>query len=100
MFTPEETEAFLDEMYNSFTPTPLQPGDPAYVDCRAVRGDEDVLEDLGRTVRRSRDYTYQVYSVYRGSGKTTELLRLRKDLQVFDEWGFRARFDTVDAGGN
>ena len=81
MFTPEETEAFLDEMYNSFTPTPLQPGDPAYVDCRAVRGDEDVLEDLGRTVRRSRDYTYQVYSGYRGSGKTTELLRLQKHLE-------------------
>lgn len=77
----QEMEEILDEMYNSFAPTPLQPGDPAYVDCRAVRGDEDVLEDLGRTVRRSRDLTYQLYSGYRGSGKTTELLRLKKDLE-------------------
>ena len=76
----QEMEDLLDEMYNAFTPTPLQPGDPAYVDCRAVRGDEDVVEDLGRTVRRSRDLTYQLYSGYRGSGKTTELLRLKKDL--------------------
>lgn len=74
-------EALLDEMYNSFTPTPLQPGDPAYVDCRAVRGDEDVVKELGRTVRRSREFTYQLYSGYRGSGKTTELLRLKKELQ-------------------
>lgn len=78
---PQDMEALLDEMYNAFTPTPLQPGDPAYVDCRAVRGDEDVLKDLGRTVRRSNDLTYQLYSGYRGSGKTTELLRLKKDLE-------------------
>ena len=81
MFSPQEMEDLLDEMYNNFTPTPLQPGDPAYVDCRAVRGDEDVVEDLGRTVRRSRAFTYQLYSGYRGSGKTTELLRLKKDLE-------------------
>ncbi|NET55715.1 MAG: ATP-binding protein [Symploca sp. SIO2E6] len=81
MSTSQEMEDLLDEMYNAFTPTPLQPGDPAYVDCRAVRGDDDVLEDLGRTVRRSQQFTYQLYSGYRGSGKTTELLRLKKDLE-------------------
>ncbi|MEA5470742.1 P-loop NTPase fold protein [Spirulina sp. 06S082] len=84
MFSPEEMEALLDEMYNSFTPKPLQPNDRRYVDCRAVRGDEDVVKDLGRTVRRSDDFTYQVYSGYRGSGKTTELLRLKKDLEDRD----------------
>ena len=81
MISPQHMEDLLDEMYNAFTPEPLQPGDPAYVDCRAVRGDEDVLEELGRTVRRSRALTYQLYSGYRGSGKTTELLRLKKDLE-------------------
>ena len=81
MASPQEMEELLDNMYNEFTPTPLQPGDPAYVDCRAVRGDEDVVEDLGRTVRRSRAYTYQLYSGYRGSGKTTELLKLGKALE-------------------
>ncbi|NEQ67336.1 MAG: AAA family ATPase [Symploca sp. SIO2D2] len=81
MSTSQEMEDLLDEMYNAFAPTPLQPGDPAYVDCRAVRGDEDVVKDLGRTVRRSQSFTYQLYSGYRGSGKTTELLRLKKDLE-------------------
>lgn len=81
MASPQEVEELLDEMYNSFTPTPLEPGDPAYVDCRAVRGDEDIVEDLGRAVRRSREYTYQLYSGYRGSGKTTELLRLGQKLE-------------------
>ena len=79
MIDPQEMEDLLDEMYNNCAPTPLQPGDPRYVDCRAVRGEEDVLKDLGRTVRRSDDFTYQLYSGYRGSGKTTELLRLKKD---------------------
>ena len=46
-YSPEEMEDILDEMYNSFTPTPLQPGDPAYVNCSAVRGDEDVVTDFG-----------------------------------------------------
>lgn len=81
MTSVQDMEDLLDEIYNAFTPTPLQPGDPAYVDCRSVRGDEDVVEDLGRTIRRSRDFTYQLYSGYRGSGKTTELLRLKKDLE-------------------
>ncbi|MEM8642893.1 MAG: ATP-binding protein [Cyanobacteria bacterium P01_G01_bin.54] len=81
MLTPQQMEAILDEMYNSFTPTPLQPGDPRYVDCRAVRGDEDVVKDLGRTIRRSNALTQQLYTGYRGSGKTTELLRLKKDLE-------------------
>jgi hypothetical protein len=78
---PQEMEDLLDEMYNAFTPTPLQPGDPAYVDCRSVRGDEDVVLELGRTVHRSNAFTYQLYSGYRGSGKTTELLRLKEDLE-------------------
>ncbi|MDB9519666.1 AAA family ATPase [Roseofilum reptotaenium CS-1145] len=79
--SPEEMEDLLDEMYNNFAPTPLQPGDPRYVDCRAVRGDEDVVQDLGRTMRRSQAFTYQLYSGHRGSGKTTELLRLKKYLE-------------------
>jgi hypothetical protein len=40
-----------------------------------------VIQDLGRPIRRSQNFTYQLYSGYRGSGKTTELLRLRKDLE-------------------
>lgn len=80
MVTSAEMEDILDSMYNEFTPTPLEPGDPAYVDCREVRGEEDI-KDLGSNIRRSRTNTYQLYSGYRGSGKTTELLRLGKFLE-------------------
>ena len=35
-------------MYNAFDPfEPLPAGHPAYVDCREVRGDDDILRDLG-----------------------------------------------------
>ena len=77
----DEMEDLLDAIYNKFDPKPLPAGDPAYVDFRALRGDEDVVQELGRTVRRSDELTYQLYSGYRGSGKTTELLRLKKDLE-------------------
>ncbi|MDY6936938.1 MAG: SAV_2336 N-terminal domain-related protein [Cyanobacteriota bacterium] len=77
----EKHEDLLDEIYNAFTPTPLLPGDPAYVDCWAVRGDEDVVVDLGGMVRRSQGFTCQLYCGYRGSGKTTELYRLKKYLE-------------------
>jgi uncharacterized protein YgiM (DUF1202 family) len=74
-------EELLDNIYNAFNGQPLQPGDPAYVDCQAVRGDVDILRTLGRSIRRSDNLTYQVYSGYRGAGKTTELLRLKDDLE-------------------
>lgn len=78
---PDEMEDLLDTIYNEFDPKPLPAGHPAYVDFRALRGDEDVVQELGRTVRRSNELTYQLYSGYRGAGKTTELLRLKKDLE-------------------
>ncbi|MGJ3247738.1 MAG: ATP-binding protein [Elainellaceae cyanobacterium] len=72
----------LDDIYNAFDPfRPLPAGDPAYVDCQDVRGDNNVLIDLGRGLTRSRQLTYQLYSGHRGAGKSTELLRLKADLE-------------------
>lgn len=72
----------LDHLYNAFDPyRPLPANDPAYVDCRAVRGDGDVLKDLGTRIRRSSKKTHQLYSGHRGAGKSTELLRLKADLE-------------------
>ena len=73
---------FLDELYNVFEPfEPLQPGDPQYVDCREVRGDGDILTDLGNKIRRSQHMTCQLYAGHRGAGKSTELLRLKEYLE-------------------
>ncbi|TVQ16856.1 MAG: ATP-binding protein [Leptolyngbya sp. DLM2.Bin15] len=72
----------LTEIYNTIDPfRPLEAGDPKYVDCRAVRGDADILVDLGREIVRSRESTCQLYAGHRGAGKSTELLQLKADLE-------------------
>jgi hypothetical protein len=71
----------LKRIYNSFDPfRPLPPGDPAYVDCRDVRGDNDVLVELGREILLSNRMKCQLYVGHRGAGKSTELLRLQEYL--------------------
>ncbi len=71
----------LKKLFNSFDPfRPLPAGDPKYVDCREVRGDGDILEELGREIIFSERLTCQLYSGHRGAGKSTDLLRLQQDL--------------------
>ncbi|WP_026082310.1 ATP-binding protein [Mastigocladopsis repens] len=77
--------ATLKRIYNSFDPfRPLPAGDPAYVDCGEVRGDGDILVEVGREILYSDRMTCQLYAGHRGAGKSTELLRLEKFL---DEQG-------------
>lgn len=78
----QESEKFLTNLYNAFDPFyPLPAGDPQYVDCREVRGDGDIIEDLGRKIKLSQRMTCQLYAGHRGAGKSTELLRLQEYLQ-------------------
>lgn len=71
----------LKRIYNVFDPfQPLQAGDPAYVDCREVRGDGDILTEVGKNILWSDRMTCQLYAGHRGAGKSTELLRLQKHL--------------------
>ncbi|WP_375466602.1 ATP-binding protein [uncultured Nostoc sp.] len=72
----------LANLYNAFNPfEPLPAGDPKYVDCQDVRGDADILQELGNRMQRSNTNTCQLYSGHRGAGKSTELLRLKKYLE-------------------
>jgi hypothetical protein len=76
------SEDVLTSIYNAVDPfRPLEPGDPAYVDCEAERGDANILLDLGPAITRSERYTCQLYAGHRGAGKSTELLRLKADLE-------------------
>lgn len=72
----------ITNLYNSFDPfQPLPAGDAAYVDLRSVRGDANILRDLGNKIIRSPERnTCQLYAGHRGAGKSTELLRLQADL--------------------
>jgi hypothetical protein len=70
----------LADIYNAFDPSPLPANSPLYVECKEVRGDTDILVELGRKIERSNLPTCQRYSGHRGCGKSTELLRLTDDL--------------------
>lgn len=73
---------FMRRIYNAFDPfRPLPAQDPAYVDCREVRGDGDILVEIGKEILLSDRMTCQLYAGHRGAGKSTELLRLEKHLQ-------------------
>ena len=77
----QNTEQLLKKLYNAFNPsTPLPAGDPQYVDCGEVRGDDDITVDLGRNIERSDEMTCQLYAGHRGAGKSTELRRLEQHL--------------------
>jgi hypothetical protein len=84
------------KLYTAFDPfRPLPAGDPAWVDCASVRGDEDILLGLGLEIARSPKVTTQLYAGHRGAGKSTELLRLQDDLQ---NKAFRVIYFAVDDG--
>lgn len=70
----------LTEIYSSFEPFE-PPSKEAYVDCKDVRGGWDVLRELGNRICKSKRPTCQLYSGHRGVGKSTELLRLKEDLE-------------------
>ncbi|BAZ12847.1 hypothetical protein NIES4071_46810 [Calothrix sp. NIES-4071] len=84
----------IKALYNVFDPSsPLPAGDPAYVDCNDVRGEGDILIDIGKDIFLSEEKTCQLYSGHRGAGKSTELLRLQKDL---DDKGFFVVYFAAD----
>ncbi|NES83084.1 MAG: ATP-binding protein [Moorea sp. SIO2B7] len=73
----------ITEVYNAFNPfKPLQPGDNSYVNCSDVRGHENILLEIGTKIKRSKIPTCQLYTGHRGVGKSTELLRLKKNLET------------------
>jgi hypothetical protein len=84
------------KLYTAFDPfRPLPANDSAWIDCKSVRGDEDILAGLGQEIARSEKATCQLYAGHRGAGKSTELLRLQDALQ---SQGFRVVYFAADDG--
>jgi AAA ATPase domain len=82
-----DQEALLKDIFNSFDPFQALPAnDPRYVDCGAVRGDADITSTLGRKLLRANSNMCQLYGGHRGSGKSTELLRLKAHLEQKNCW--------------
>lgn len=82
--------------FNAVDPAlPLQADDPRYVDCTDVRGDEDIVGMLYNSIADSKRALQQLCTGHRGSGKSTELLRLKDRLEKsgFDVICFEADDD-------
>lgn len=74
----------VDDAYKACNPEhALQPGDPRYVDLAEARGAERLAETVMLRIRRAEapDYHCQLVTGHRGSGKSTELLRLQQRLE-------------------
>ena len=67
----------------------LEPNDPRYINLETVEIDgkpahlrgEDWIKPLYRTIQRADEPTCQLFSGYAGTGKTTELRRLKRFLE-------------------
>lgn len=89
-----DDEALLTDLYNAFDPfEPLPADSPQYVDCRDVRGNADIWQDLGKKLLRSDRSICQLYAGHRGGGKSTELMQLRAKLE---ERGFYVVYFAAD----
>lgn len=74
----------LDDAYNACNPDqPLEVGDHRYLDLTAVRSPHNISILTKRIVRAQKEQKFhkQLFSGHRGSGKSTELLQLKGDLE-------------------
>ena len=75
---PDETKT----IYQAFDPSPLKAEDTdLYVDLDDVRGSSGLVNKLARTIELSETTTTQLLAGHIGSGKSTELRLLQKQLQ-------------------
>ena len=78
--TPDDRQ-FLKQVYRDLDDKPLQPGDPRYQPPYQHEGCEDPIQLLKNSIEFSEVESLHLFSGFRGSGKTTELFRLRKQLE-------------------
>jgi hypothetical protein len=79
--TPDELR-FLKAVHGQFDDKPLQPGDARYEPLYQVFGDIDPVALMQRHIVFNDPESIQLFSGFRGSGKTTELLRLKGQLEA------------------
>lgn len=85
MNVPEKARR-LSEVAKAVDLAPLESGDPRYVDIAEGRGGPDELEQLRICLREysaaDNRFAKVAFTGHRGSGKSTELLRLEHELKV------------------
>lgn len=83
---------FLRQFYRTLSLGPLEPDDPRYVEL--YDPGNDPVEHLTTTVEWAVDPSTQLLMGYRGTGKTTQILRLRRRLE---QSGYRVYHVDVEA---
>jgi energy-coupling factor transporter ATP-binding protein EcfA2 len=72
----------IQRIYRAFGTGPLTPEQfDLYVDLDPVRGEQQVAQRLAEKIRLTGSPTHQVLAGHRGSGKSTELYRLQRELE-------------------
>jgi hypothetical protein len=75
----------LGTMYRTLDEGPLEPDSPYYEDVYAALPEgESPIATLGQTIEWGGSEGIHLFSGFRGSGKTTELKRMKKDLEGKD----------------
>ena len=75
----------IDDTYRFCDPEqPLNAEDERYVDLSSSRGVPQIAKSITRNITRTNQHTHLqlLFTGHRGSGKTTELLRLKKELET------------------
>ena len=77
------SQDLITNLYNSFPSfQPLLAKDTFYVNLDSVRGDTNIIRQIGKTITLiNSKTTCQVYAGHRGTGKSTELSRLKDYLE-------------------
>lgn len=78
--TPQDQE-FRKKLYQRLNDKPLEPGDPMYQPVYQMADCEDPINLIREAIELSNTESLHFFSGFRGSGKTTELFRLKKDLE-------------------
>lgn len=77
-----EDQAFLREFFGNVSDRALEPDDAFYVELYADPERDDPVELLARGIEWTPVESVQLFSGFRGTGKSTQLRRLRKLLQA------------------
>ncbi len=73
----------LEKIYAAFDPAPLKKGESdLYIDLDAVRGHSSIVARMRQKILLADKPSCQVLTGHRGSGKSTELWRLRQALET------------------
>ncbi|MBM3736522.1 MAG: hypothetical protein FJW39_12115 [Acidobacteria bacterium] len=76
-----EQDELLTRCYQALERPAIEPDDPLYEPVYETMGAEDPVRMLTAAIRRAHTESIQMFSGFRGSGKTTQLFRLRDSLQ-------------------